>query len=271
MAVVVLPAGFTREVVSADGVPCEWLIPENSPKDRVLLYLHGGGFVYGWTSAHRRMVAYVARLAGIRALAVNYRLAPEHPFPAALEDSVASYRWLLRQGVAPQKIVIAGDSAGGNLTLATLLKLRDSREPLPAAAVCLSPVADLTERDEVFQGVYDALLHPKAARSYRMAYVANNDARDPLISPLFADLRGLPPILIHAGEAEFLRVDAVRLEEMAKREGFPIQVKIFPRMWHVWQINLSLLPQAVESLQGIAEFIKAHVGEGVSEGHEGSA
>lgn len=139
-----LPADVARAAASADGVPCEWLIPQNSPPDRALVYLHGGGFVYGVTPQHLGMVAHLARTLGIRALIVDYRLAPDHPFPAALDDCVAAYRWLLDRGLRPQNIALAGDSAGGNLAITAMMKLRAGGEPLPAAAACLSPVADLT-------------------------------------------------------------------------------------------------------------------------------
>ncbi len=254
-----LPADVTCEVVSADGVPCEWLIPQNSPKDQVLLYLHGGGFILGLTSLHLQMVAYLARKMGVRVLVVDYRVAPDYPFPAPLDDCVTAYRWLLKQGISAQNIVVAGDSAGGNLTITTLMKLRDSGEQLPAAAACLSPVADLTDRDELFKQVSDPLLHPRAARVANRSYVAHNDARDPLISPVFGDWRGLPPLLLHAGEDEVLRDDAVRIEDVAKEAGVDVRLEIYPRMWHVWQLHLTL-PQAVQSLDDIAQFLTSHLG-----------
>ncbi|MEP7292240.1 MAG: alpha/beta hydrolase [Chloroflexota bacterium] len=254
-----LPQGFRREKIRADGVPCEWLIPPDSPPDTVLLYLHGGGFVYGWTDMHRQMVTQLARLTGMRALAVDYRLAPEFPFPAALDDCTKVFRWLLKQGIAAQKIVIAGDSAGGNLTLTTLLRLRDSGDPLPAAAACLSPATDMTEREEIRQR-YDPLLHPRALRSFRNAYILSRDPRDPLLSPVYADLRGLPPLLIHAGEDEVLCGDCVRLAERAQQAGVPARVEVYPRMWHVWQLNFPSVPQAAQALDDIGRFLKAHVG-----------
>jgi acetyl esterase/lipase len=257
-----LPADITREVVSADGVRCEWFIPENSPQ--VLVYLHGGGFIYGLSTVHRQMVAYLARKMGIRTLMVDYRVAPEHPFPAALEDCVTAYRWLLKQGIPSQNIVMAGDSAGGNLTISTLMKLRDSGDPLPAAAACLSPVIDMTDREDHFKGFYDPLLHPKAGRIYRESYVANNDPHNPLISPVFGDWHGLPPLLVHAGEDEFLREDAVRIKELAQAAGVDVRLEIYPRMWHDWQLYLTL-PQAVQSLDDIAQFFKSHVGIAVQQ------
>lgn len=253
-----LPADVSRQAVSAGGVPCEWIVPQHSPADHVLLYLHGGGFVLGLTSLHLQMVAYLARKLGIRALLVDYRVAPEYPFPTALEDCVTAYRWLSKQNIAAQNIVVAGDSAGGNLTITTLMKLRDSGDPLPAAAVCLSPVADISDRSGHFQELYDPVLHPKAARIYNQSYVAHNDARDPLISPAFGDWRGLPPLLVHAGEDEILRDDSVQIEKLAKAAGVDVRLEIYPRMWHVWQLNMGL-PQAVQSLNDIAQFLKVHL------------
>lgn len=253
-----VPADLTHEVVSAEGVRCEWLIPQNSPHEPVLLYLHGGGFVYALTSLHREMVAYLARKMGVRALMVDYRVAPEHPFPAALDDCVTAFGWLLKQDFSAQNIVVAGDSAGGNLTIALLMKLRDSGEPLPAAAACLSPVIDLTGREKLFREVYDPLLHPKASRFYNQSYVAHHDPHNPLISPAFGDWRGLSPLLVHAGEDEILRGDAVRAEELARKAGVEVRLEVYPRMWHVWQLYLTL-PQAVQSLDDIAQFLSTHL------------
>jgi acetyl esterase/lipase len=254
-----LDANVTREALSADGVPCEWITPKNSMTDQVLLYLHGGGFVLGLTPPHLHMVAHLARKMGIRALMVDYRLAPEYPFPAALDDCVTAYRWLVKQGISAQNIVVAGDSAGGNLTITSLMKLRDDGDPLPAAAACLSPATDITNKDHAHQEFKDPLLPPKATRFYTKSYVGHNDARDPLISPVFGDLHGLPPLLIHVGEDEILRDDAVRIASLAKSEGIDVRLEIYPRMWHVWQINLEL-PQAIQSLDDISQFLKAHLG-----------
>ena len=247
----------TRRTVPADGVPCQWLIPQDSPADQALLYLHGGGFVFGLTPPRLQMGAYLARKMGTRILMVDYRLAPKHPFPAALDDCVVAYRWLLKQGISAQKIAVAGDSAGGNLTIALLMKLRDSGDPLPAAAACLSPVTDMT-KDKVRPGFQDPLLPPKAVRLYTESYVGNNDAHNPLISPVFGNLRGLPPLLIHAGEDEILCDDAVRIHELAGAAGVDARLEVHPRMWHVWQLFLAL-PQAIQSLDDIAQFLRSHI------------
>jgi len=259
MARVRLDADLTREVVSANGVPGEWIIPQNSPTDQALLYLHGGGFVFGITPPHFQMGAYLAKKMGMRILMVNYRVAPDYPFPAALDDCVTAYRWLLKQGISARNIVVAGDSAGGNLTITSLMKLRDDGDPLPAAAACLSPATDLTNKDNQHPEFKDPLLPPKATRFYTKSYVGHNDARDPLISPVFGNLRGLPPLLVHVGEDEILRDDAVRIASLAKSAGVDVRLEIYPRMWHVWQINLTL-PQAIQSLDDIAQFLKAHLG-----------
>jgi acetyl esterase/lipase len=189
---------------------------------------------------------------------VDYRLAPGHPFPAALRDCVTAYRWLLKQGIPAENLVLAGDSAGGNLAITTMMKLRDNGEQLPAAAACLSPVACLSGGHVSSRQGNDPLLHPRAMRMYDRSYVGRNDACDPLISPVFGDWRGLPPLLVHAGEDEILREDAVRIERLAKAAGVDVRLEVYPRMWHVWQLFLEL-PQATESLDGIAQFLRAHV------------
>jgi monoterpene epsilon-lactone hydrolase len=250
--------GVIREAVSADGVPCEWVIPQESLKNQVLLYLHGGGFVFGLTPPHLQLGEYLARNMGMRILMVDYRLAPDFPFPAALDDCITAYLWLLKQGILAQNMVVAGDSAGGNLTITMLMKLRDSGYALPAAAACLSPVTDLTTKDNQRKGFKDPLLPPKATKFYTESYVGHNDAHDPLISPVFGNLRGLPPLLVHAGEDEILRDDAIRIASLARSVGVDVRLEIYPRMWHVWQLNLKL-PQAIQSLEDIGHFFKAHL------------
>ena len=253
-----LDYGVTREVVSTDGVCCEWITPQNSTKNQALLYLHGGGFVLGLTPPHLQMGAYLAQKLGVRILMVDYRLAPDYPFPAALDDCVTAYRWLLKQNIPAHAIVVAGDSAGGNLTITLLMKLRESGDPLPAAAACLSPATDLT-KNYLRQAYKDPLLPLQAVRFYNESYAGQNDAHLPLISPVFGDLQGLPPLLVYAGEDEILRDDAVRIASLAKSAGVDVRLEIYPRMWHVWQLSLTL-PQATQSLDDIAQFFKLHLG-----------
>ena len=250
---------INRETVSAEGVSCEWLLPQNSLKDQVLLYLHGGGFVFGLTTLHLQLGAYLARKLGMRVLMVEYRLSPDHPFPAALDDSQMAYRWLLKQGIEAKNIVVAGDSAGGNLTLTMLMALRDGGESLPAAAACLSPVTDLTPNDKRREGFQDPLIPPKAVNLYTRSYVGDRDAHEPLISPVFGELRGLPPVLVHVGDDEILRDDAIRIVSVAKSAGVDARLEIYPRMWHVWQLTLDL-PQATHSLDDIVHFFRMHLG-----------
>lgn len=250
--------GVTRETISADGVPCDWLTAPDASKEKVLLYLHGGGFVFGQTPLHLQMGAYLANKMKIRVLMVDYRLAPAHPFPAALNDCATAYQWLLKQGISAQDIVVAGDSAGGNLTITSLMKLRDDGAPLPAAAACLSPVVDLSDGRRVEKHQRDPLLHPKAMKFFNKAYKVKHDSHDPLISPIFGSLQDFPPLLIHAGEDEILREDAVRLTEMAKSTNIDVRLEIYPRMWHVWQLNLDL-PQTTQSLDDIAQFLTSHL------------
>jgi epsilon-lactone hydrolase len=258
MTHVQIGADVAQEAVSANGVPCDWIVPKDCLPDQVLLYLHGGGFVLGQTPLHLQMGAYLAKKMGLRILMVDYRLAPDHPFPAALDDCVTAYGWLLQQGFSAKNIVLAGDSAGGNLTVTALMKLRDSGVPLPAAAACLSPVTDFTEKVNSDKGFKDPLLPPKAVKFYTESYVGSNDSHNPLISPVFGDLRGLPPLLVHAGEDEILREDAVRIASLAKTAGVDVRLEIYPRMWHVWQLYLTL-PQAVQSLDDIAQFLRLHL------------
>jgi acetyl esterase/lipase len=264
MAWVRLPTDVVRETVSANGVPCEWVIPHESSPDQVLLYFHGGGFVFGLTPLHLHMGAHLAKLMSIRILMVDYRLAPDHPFPAALDDCVTAYRWLLEQGLSPHNIVLAGDSAGGNLTLTVMMKVRESGSVLPAAAACLSPVTDLSKHKNTRQDFKDPLLPSKAVKLYSRSYVGQNDAHDPLISPVYGNLRGLPPLLVHVGEDEILLEDAKRITSLAISADVDVRLEIYSRMWHVWQLFLSL-PQAVQSLGDIAQFFKSHLGDATQE------
>ncbi|MDX9781289.1 MAG: alpha/beta hydrolase [bacterium] len=241
-----------------NGVRCQWLIPPDGPEDRVLLYLHGGGFVFGLTPMHLKMAGGLALRMKARILMPDYRLAPEHPFPAAPDDCEKVYLWLLKQGIPAGNIVLAGDSAGGNLVLSLMMKVRDNGAALPAAAALLSPAVKLgggTSRPEF----RDPLLPPKAMQFYTRSYVGKHDPRDPLISPLYGDLRALPPLLIHAGEDEILCDDARQLAEKARAAGAEAKLEIFPRMWHVWQ-PFPALPQARQSLDAIAAFLKSHIG-----------
>src|SRR5712691_3956124 len=212
-----IPPEVKVERVTAPVAPAEWLRPPSAEAGRVVLYLHGGGYVIGSPRSHRHLAAASAGAAGASALSLDYRRAPEDPFPAAVDDAVACYRWLLEQGIAPGRIVIAGDSAGGGLTVATLLALRDARVPLPAGGVCISPWVDLTCSGESYRtkADVDPIVRQAGVAEMATAYLGSASPRTPLASPLFADLRGLPPLLIQVCSDEVLLDHAVQLAQRA--------------------------------------------------------
>jgi len=253
-----VPAAVRISPVQVNGIPGEWVESPNVSKD-VLLYLHGGGYFGCSAETHRPITASFA-MHGFGVFAPNYRLAPENPFPAAVEDATAAYRGLLAEGHLPQRIVIAGDSAGGGLALSLMLALRASGTPLPAAAVLFSPWTDLAatgdsirtnaSRCAMFNG-------PDIGPSARY-YLGSTDPRNPLASPLYADLSGLPPMLIHAGADEVLRDDSTRLAEKARAAGVPVELKIWPVVPHAWQLAPHQIPEARQSLRESAAFLRTH-------------
>jgi acetyl esterase/lipase len=249
------------ERVAAPARPAEWLTPPGVRADAVVLYLHGGGYVIGSPRSHRHLAAAIARAAGTRALLLDYRLAPEHPFPAAIEDAVAAYQWLLRQGIAPARVVIGGDSAGGGLTMATLLALRDRGLPLPAGAVCISPWVDLTNSAPSYttKAAVDPIVTLDGITQLAQAYIGTGDPKQPLVSPLYADLRGLPPLLIHVGSDEVLLDDALGLGARARAAGVDATVREWPQMIHVWHWFLSMLDEADQAITDIGAFVKARL------------
>ncbi len=252
------PSKVSLQVVQVAGVPAEWLVPEGAHEDGVLLYFHGGAFIICSPRTHRLIVSQLALASGVRALSVDYRLAPEHPFPAGLEDCLAVYRWLLQNGTSPQKVVVAGDSAGGNLALALLLALREAGDPLPAAAVCLSPVTDMAGTGESIRAKSktDPILPALVPVDVLKSYIGEEDPRQPLISPLYGDLRGLPPVLLHVGEDEILLDDSTRLAERAAQAGVEAKAVVWPHMWHVFQAFAPFLPEARESIAQIGKFVR---------------
>jgi len=249
----------TCEPVDAGGVPAEWIAAPGAVKDRVILYLHGGGYVIGSINTHRAMIARIARASNARALAIDYRLAPEHPFPAAVDDATRAYKWLLAQGYKPQKIVIAGDSAGGGLTLAALLALRDSGQPLPAGAVPISPWTDLEGTGESVRSraEKDPMVQQANLAESAKQYYGAHDPKDPLVSPLHANFRGLPPMLIHVGDAEILLDDATRVAERAKLAGVDVELEVWDDMIHVWHVFAKLLPEGQQAIDKIGKFVIA--------------
>jgi acetyl esterase/lipase len=253
-------AGETKcTPVNAGGVPAEWIAAAGAVDDRVILYVHGGGYVMGSIATHREMVARLSKAAKARALALDYRLAPEHPFPAAVDDAVAAYRWLLTQNIKASRIVVAGDSAGGGLTLATLVALRDAKVPLPAAGVCISPWADMegTGASMVTRAKADPVVQKQGLLGMAQLYLGGKDPKSPLAAPLHANLEGLPPLLIHVGDAETLLDDSTRVTEKAKRAGVKVDLEIWPEMPHVWHLFAPFLPEGQQAIEKIGQYVQA--------------
>lgn len=250
------------EPVDAGGVPAEFVNTPESDEERVIYYLHGGGYTLGSINTHREMVSRLARAAKARILLVDYRLAPENPFPVAVEDSVAGYKWLLSSGVKPNQVVIAGESAGGGLTVATMVALKDARQPLPAAFICLSPWVDLecTGESMVSKAELDPLLQRDQLREMARLYLGGNAPSTPLASPIYADLTGLPPLLIQIGTAEVLYDDATRLAERAKSAGVPVILEPWEDMIHMWYFFAAMLPEGQQAIDRIGEFVIEHTG-----------
>jgi acetyl esterase/lipase len=257
-----LPDGTTYERVDAGGVPAEWIAVPGSRPDKVFFYSHGGGYYRGSAAISRPNVAHMCGAAGVRSLSIDYRLAPEHPFPAAVDDALAAYRWLLAQGVAAEDVVVGGGSAGGGLTVALLLALREAGDPLPAAAVLLCPWVDLTQSGDSFAGKADA--DPVISKPYldRMAayYLNGADPKNPLASPLYGDLTGLPPMLVQVGTAETLLDDSRAFAARAKADGVAVALEEWPDMIHSWHANVHVLPEARDAIARVGAFIRAHVG-----------
>jgi acetyl esterase/lipase len=246
----------------------EWLELTGEPRQTVY-YLHGGGYVACSPKTHRQFTSALSRAANARVFALDYRLAPEHRFPAAVEDAVAGYRWLLDQGVDPREIVIGGDSAGGGLTVATMVALRDAGEPLPRAAFVLSPWADLavTGRSLDTNNERDPMFYGDAIRWMAPVYVGDASPRDPLVSPIYADLSKLPPLLIYVSDTEVLLDDSTRLAERARRCGANVDLRVWSDLPHVWPIFVAFkLPESFQALGEIAEFIQTASRQNVNAG-----
>ena len=249
------------EKVDVDGVPAEWVSAPDVDASRAVLYLHGGGYAIGSINTHRRLAFDISAASGARVLLLDYRLAPEHPFPAAVDDAATAWRWLLKQGFANTKLVIAGDSACGGLTIATLVNLRDRKLGLPACAVAISPWVDLegvgtsmTARSE-----QDPMVQKDGLLWMAGLYLNGKDAKTPLAAPLHADLKGLPPILVQVGTAETLLDDATRIAERLHRAGGEVKLSVWPNMLHVFPLFAPILSEGMEGCREIGQFIKARM------------
>ncbi len=255
-----LPDGITVTAETIGNVYAEWIMPDRATKDRVILYFHGGGYVSGSCRAHRAITAKFVAGSGSGALLFDYRLAPEHPYPEGLEDAVMVYRWLLEQGTAPGRIVFVGDSGGGGLCLAALLVVRDQGLPLPAGAVAYSPVTDFTCSGVSHQTKRKVCLSPEGmTQAIAKHYAGANDPRHPYISPLFAELQGLPPLLLYAGEDETLCDDATRFAAKAQQAGVDVTLRVGAGMFHCYPAMAPLFPEAAQALAEICGFIKGKI------------
>jgi acetyl esterase/lipase len=250
------------EAVDCDGLPGEWSLAPGSDASKVLLFFHGGGYCSGSIVSHRRMVTEAGRAMRMRTLAIDYRRAPEHPFPAQHEDALTAWRFLRRMGIAAGHIAVGGDSAGGNLTLCLISHLRAANEPLPACAWLASPWTDLTMSGDTLatKDAVDPLIHKAYLEELADAYAPPPlDRRDPLISPLFCDLRGFPPMLIQVGSAETLIADATRLAEAAGIADVAVRLEIWPHMIHAWPVWNAALEDGRRALASAGEFVRARI------------
>jgi len=256
------PTDLAYEPVAAGGVRAEWVVPPGASEGRALLYLHGGGYVICSPDTHREMVAHLAKASGCRVLLLDYRLAPEFPFPAAVEDAVAAYRWLLAQDYRPKGLAVAGDSAGGGLTVAALVAFRYLGLPMPGAAVCFSPWTDLACTGETLasKASEDPIVSRPLLEQLAETYLAGADPRSPLASPLYADLRGLPPLLVQVGTAETLLDDSRRLADRCREVGVEVSLEEWEGMPHVWHFFVSFLPEAQQAIARAGQFLRQRLG-----------
>ncbi len=261
-AMVKLPKDVKCETVDVGGVPAVWITIPDVINDHIILYLHGGGYVAGSIKSHENLAARLSRVTKARVLLIDYRLAPEHPYPAAIEDSTTAYRWLVsNERILPKNMIIGGDSAGGGLTIATLVKLRDDGDTLPAAAVCLSPWTDLAVTGESVKtnADIDPFIPAESLEVIAELYYGDEDAKHPLVSPLYTNLQGLPPLFIQVGTAEVLIDDSTRLADRAKAAGVEVQLEIWEDMIHVFAAFAEWAPEGQQGIEQIGEFIQKHI------------
>ena len=252
-------ADIAVETVSANGVPAEWTSAPNAGRTGAVLYLHGGGYVIGSLDSHRHLASEIARDTGGRTLALHYRLAPEHPFPAPVEDALAGYRYLLAQGIAPERIAIAGDSAGGGLVVAALIAIRDAGLAQPACGWCISPWVDMEGIGASMTGLAatDPIVQKEPLLEMSALYLNGADPRSPLAAPLYADLRGIAPLFIQVGAAETLLDDATRLASAAGAADVPVTLEVWPEMVHVWHLFHPKLASGRRAVSVGARFVRA--------------
>lgn len=257
------PRGTVVEPVKLNGISGELIRGSEAIADEAILYLHGGAFITGSPATHRELAARISASTGVEVLSPDYRLSPEHPFPAAVEDVHEAYLWLLDRGYSPSRLALGGESSGGGLALQTLLYLKANGVPLPAAAFFLSPVTDWIRLDgESYhtRAALDPLLSPSQCRFTASLYIGGHAKDSGLLDPTKMDLAGLPPLWIQVGDHEILRSDAERLAERASEAGVDVHFKVWPGLWHVFQATARLVPEARESIEQLARFLKGHLG-----------
>jgi acetyl esterase/lipase len=253
-----LPSKTKVEKITFNSISAEWICANEAHEDRVILYLHGGGYNFCSPNTHRELAAYISIASAAKVLLPDYRLAPEHPFPSALEDATSAYRWLLDTGLTGKNIAIAGDSAGGGLSIATSISLRDAGDPSPASIACISPWTDLEMSGnsiKTHSGI-EPMLNLQSMKIMASNYIGDGDPRSPLISPIYADLKGISPFLIHVGSDEMLLDDSTRIAEKAKNAGVDVTLKIYDQMWHVFHLNARFMPEAKNAIEDLGSFIR---------------
>jgi monoterpene epsilon-lactone hydrolase len=257
-----MPEGIEIRPADFPRLYAEWVIPKDAKEEQVILYYHGSGFVMGTSRDHRGLVAKFCERCKVKALTFDYRLAPEHPFPAAVEDGLAIYQWLLEKGYKPENIIVAGDSAGGCIALSDLLLLRDENIPLTCAAVLFSPCTDLmmTGKSHITKAKADPATPKGASETYMNYYIGEGDPRNPYMSPLFADLAGLPPMMIQVGEDETLLDDSIRFAEKAETAGVKVRLHVWEGMFHCFPLLAPMFPEATAAMEEVCGFIKEYIG-----------
>lgn len=250
------------EPVDAGGVSAEWSRAPGIDESRVVLFFHGGGYNMGSIASYRDFTGRISRASAARVLSVGYRLAPEFPFPSAVDDAVAAYRWLRRQGAPADRIILAGDSAGGGLVLSALVALRDAGDALPAAAMCVSPSTDLAKEGQSMRtkADVDPVVRYDTSMAHALRYVGEKgDLKHPLASPLYADLHGLPPLLILVGTNETLLDDSTRIADKARTAGVDVELEIWDDMIHIWPFFAAILPEGQQAIERMGRFARARV------------
>lgn len=261
-ALIPLPSDVQVEAITAGSVAAEWVNTPDLDEHQVVLYVHGGGFVWGSCTSSRMVAATFARVTHTRVLVLDYRLAPEHPYPSAPQDCLAAYHWLLDSGVSPEHLIVVGDSAGGGLVLALLVKLAQEALLQPAGAVLISPWLDLTLSGASYttNAQTDFMESRDLLLEMRQHYLGAHDPRSPLVSPLFAEASGLPPLLVYAGSDELVVDDAIRLAERLRQVGGPVELQIGEGFWHTWPITATLrpFPEGTQALEHMGAFVRSH-------------